>query len=695
MKLRFFLVFSVIILLLGMTGCKKEPSVNLKELEQSLVGLWWDEYEYSGTTEAGIPFSKVLLAIKADADHTGCIYLGVFDAAHSEPLEVYGGPVDAAFKWRLLEDGSVRLSDPASGESTVITRAGSGDGGNYGDAMTNVSNTNVTYANGSMTVNNGSYSGTLTKAASGTEIEGTLSTQVSEGDLNLATPMTIEALTAGTVKLVISGTLDTGMKYAVNGGEKTLIYNSTDITVSAGDKVQFYGNGTSTQVYGGSTKVRIQSSGTGFKCKAYGNIMSLLDEENFATKTDLPDRQYVFRYLFITNTALTDASGLLLPATTLAQDCYQSMFYSCKALTAAPELLPATTLAGNCYCLMFCDCKALTTAPALPATTLAQGCYKEMFQGCKALATAPALPATTLAKECYFEMFRGCEALTSAPDLPATTLVDNCYRLMFCDCTSLTTAPELPAETMVSECYEGMFSGCKNLSSVKCLATSGISHSSTYGWLRGVAASGTFYLASGSGSKWSNGMSGIPYGWTGLYPDGTTKVNPRNLSQATAEDLGKIVGANGKIYDSLVSVTNEGTTAVALIASMTKTNNSNTYLALALHDEDGGAMDWNRGWNVIKEKPAVNGGSWRMPSVDHWKAMFRAFGGNDLGYVPLEEAIISAGGSSFIGESHWTDTQYRDIESFAYYIGRMDSETVYFFHDEKGYPYRVRAALFF
>ena len=52
-----------------------------------------------------------------------------------------------------------------------------------------------------------------------------------------STPLTIEALTAGTVKVNISGTLSTGMKYSVNGGEKTLITTSTDIAVSAGDRV--------------------------------------------------------------------------------------------------------------------------------------------------------------------------------------------------------------------------------------------------------------------------------------------------------------------------------------------------------------------------------------------------------------------------------------------------------------------------
>ena len=160
-KFRFLAVLSVTTLLLGMTGCKKESSINIQELEQSLVGLWWDEYEYSDVTEDGVPFSRVLLAVRADADHTGCIYLGVFDDNSDKPLVVYGGPVDAGFTWKLLSDGSLVLSDPTSGESLLMTRA---DGENYGDTITDVSGTSMIYTADGLTMNNVSYSGTLTKA---------------------------------------------------------------------------------------------------------------------------------------------------------------------------------------------------------------------------------------------------------------------------------------------------------------------------------------------------------------------------------------------------------------------------------------------------------------------------------------------------------------------------------------------------
>ena len=76
--------------------------------------------------------------------------------------------------------------------------------------------------------------------------------------------------------------------------------------------------------------------------------MSLLDEEGFATKTDLPNQPRVFDDLFRNNTALTDASGLQLPATKLASECYCGMFAYCTALEKSPKL-PATTLAEDCY----------------------------------------------------------------------------------------------------------------------------------------------------------------------------------------------------------------------------------------------------------------------------------------------------------------------------------------------------------
>ena len=170
MKQIFLATFAAAVLLLGMTGCSKDaptPYINTAELEKSLVGVWWDEYEYADVTETGVPFTRVLLAIKADADHTGCIYLGLFDDTDDLPLAVYGGPKDAGFRWQLLPNGDLQLSDPISGETSVFTRSAD----SYANSMTDVSTANLTYDNNQVTMTNGSYSGTLVKADAGQETD--------------------------------------------------------------------------------------------------------------------------------------------------------------------------------------------------------------------------------------------------------------------------------------------------------------------------------------------------------------------------------------------------------------------------------------------------------------------------------------------------------------------------------------------
>ena len=177
------------------------------------------------------------------------------------------------------------------------------------------------------------------------------------------TPLTLEATGNGTIRVYDP---KDGMQFSLNGGAKTAV-TSSDITVSAGDKVQFYGNGTSITNYSG-TKIR---GGTA-QVKVYGNIMSLLDEQNFATVTTLTT-VYVFHRLFYHNTTLTDASGLLLPATTLSYHCYEGMFDGCTNLSTAP-VLPAPTLVEDCYNNMFCGCSQLTYIKCLATSIAADNC---------------------------------------------------------------------------------------------------------------------------------------------------------------------------------------------------------------------------------------------------------------------------------------------------------------------------------
>lgn len=69
--------------------------------------------------------------------------------------------------------------------------------------------------------------------------------------------------------------------------------------------------------------------------------------------------------------------------------------------------LPATTLADRCYDHMFYGCTSLTTAPALPATTLADGCYNHMFYDCSKLNYIKMLATDISAFICLYNWVSG------------------------------------------------------------------------------------------------------------------------------------------------------------------------------------------------------------------------------------------------------------------------------------------------
>ena len=271
---------------------------------------------------------------------------------------------------------------------------------------------------------------------------------------------------------IYNGIQNGTLSYRIFNADSTTTYSFVSLTT--GKKLYIIGD---KENIGGSTKRRVFSfSG---RVNLLGNIMSL--SHGMTTNThvltipsELPNKNfnssftYQFGLLFYNNSTIEDTGNLILPATTLANYCYDDMFNGCTGLTTAPSL-PATTLATNCYQYMLSGCTSLTTAPELPATRLANYCYFGMFYKCSTLTTAPSLPATTLADYCYYDMFSNCTGLTAAPSLPATTLTKSCYSYMFSNCTGLTAAPSLPATTLATNCYSYMFYGCTGLTAAPSL----------------------------------------------------------------------------------------------------------------------------------------------------------------------------------------------------------------------------------
>ena len=281
---------------------------------------------------------------------------------------------------------------------------------------------------------------------------------------------------------------DGDISISKDNGETWEIYNSEGIDVYEGDTILVKCMINNSHSYGYAFITNNTSSDV--KAKIQGNIMSLLLSDNFMGVSALLES--CLYSLFQNCEWLIDAQNLVLPATTLVEECYSNMFYGCINLVYAPKVLPATTLAN--------------------------ACYTSMFDGCTSLVTAPELPATTLADSCYFYMFDDCTSLVTAPELPSTTLANSCYESMFYSCTSLTTAPELPATTLADSCYSYMFYGCTSLNYVKAMFTTDISQNNSYtnGWLSDVSATGTF--VGNAEASWLDTLtksdSTVPEGWT-------------------------------------------------------------------------------------------------------------------------------------------------------------------------------------
>ena len=134
-----------------------------KEMEESIIGLWQEEFEYKDVTEDGKPFNRALIVVETKADHTGYVALAVFDDEFNEPLEVYGGPKDAPFTWQVTAQGHITLSVPNAG-STMKSAHRSSDGSHSN--FVDIGQIKMNCApSGDITFSNSSHEGSLSKTS--------------------------------------------------------------------------------------------------------------------------------------------------------------------------------------------------------------------------------------------------------------------------------------------------------------------------------------------------------------------------------------------------------------------------------------------------------------------------------------------------------------------------------------------------
>ena len=213
-------------------------------------------------------------------------------------------------------------------------------------------------------------------------------------NVDKSTPLTLVAAEDGKITVTFNNgiVLKNDIHYTINGGaEQTIAKNTSgayDITVKKGDVVQFYSINTS---LGGSAVAsarggtRAVDSGAKYinirpsmKTEIYGNVMSLLLGKDKYKSPSPIEGKYAFYGLFAgaENLVTNHIRHVELPATELAEGCYQAMFYGCKGLQRISEL-PASTLAKNCYKEMFADCSNMSYVRCLASGLSVEGCTKD------------------------------------------------------------------------------------------------------------------------------------------------------------------------------------------------------------------------------------------------------------------------------------------------------------------------------
>ena len=176
---------------------------------------------------------------------------------------------------------------------------------------------------------------------------------------------------------------------------------------------------------------------------------------------------------------------------------------------------------------------------------------------------------------------------------------------------------------------------------------------------------------------------------------------PRPLAEATAEDLGKIAGADGNIYDTKAAAEAANTTAVAMIAYVGSASDCTHGLAIALADESG-TKTWSAAGAACSGKTAVTGGTWRLPSIKDWQYMFIGCGASGsysdspstMSYSELATKLTTANGTALQTVSYWSSTESSPGEdAWSLYFG--GSSASFFSGDYEGDAYPIRACLVF
>lgn len=177
----------------------------------------------------------------------------------------------------------------------------------------------------------------------------------------------------------------------------------------------------------------------------------------------------------------------------------------------------------------------------------------------------------------------------------------------------------------------------------------------------------TFTLTATEGADtYTYTKTGFPFE-NGKYYDITVNLTKIPFGAVKAADLGKVVGADGKLYDNASAATSAGTTAEAMIAYVGKVDDVCDHgLAISLTDAYGyNATFAEATGNAIIPSWAlyhgVNGCTWRLPSEKEWQYMLwgNYLANRDASDISDFMSKLSlAGGAALAQDAYfWTSTE--------------------------------------
>lgn len=151
----------------------------------------------------------------------------------------------------------------------------------------------------------------------------------------------------------------------------------------------------------------------------------------------------------------------------------------------------------------------------------------------------------------------------------------------------------------------------------------------------------------------------------------TSSGSSRSLVNAISGDIGKIVGSDGKIYDSKSDATAAQASPVAMIAYVGSASDCTHGLAIAL--ENAGSSTFSLTGSAVSAFAStreVTNGTWRVPSIKDWQYILIGCGlsasynssitpnmpfGNFSG---LSSKLSTAKGTALTGQELWASDSY-------------------------------------